>query len=69
MTSVPINQHALGLFRAIRTRDAVAQARDGWPYFEANPRGRDKDGQPLFEIRFGDGQWMIAVQDDLSPCQ
>lgn len=57
----------LGTFHAVRTRDAVAFARDGWPYFAMEPRGTDPKGEPLFEIRFGDGIWMLAVLADLSP--
>lgn len=57
----------LGWFHAVATRDAVAQTRDGWPYFEAHPRSADSRGMPLFEIRFGDGEWMLAVEADLLP--
>lgn len=57
----------VGWFHAIQTRDAVAQTRDGWPYFEAKSRGTDPGGTPLFEIRFGDGEWMLAVEADLLP--
>ncbi|GGH97621.1 hypothetical protein ACFFGR_08750 [Arthrobacter liuii] len=60
------NQDApLGWFHAVKTRDAVAQTRDGWPYFEANARGSDPTGATVFEIRFGDGEWMLAVEGDL----
>ncbi|MCU1325400.1 MAG: hypothetical protein JWN34_770 [Bryobacterales bacterium] len=55
-----------GNVRAVRTRDAVAQTRDGWPYFRANPRSTDSSGEALFEVQFGDGAWMLAVQGDLS---
>lgn len=57
----------LGTFRAVRTRDAVAQTRDGWPYFEANFRGMSPTGEPVYEIRFGDGEWMLAASEDLIP--
>lgn len=57
----------LGTFRAVKTRDAVAQTRDGWPYFEANFQGMSPTGEPLYEIRFGDGEWMLAAADDLVP--
>jgi hypothetical protein len=40
--------------------------RDGWPYFVRNPRGTDPHGSPLFEIQFGDGEWMLAVEEDLN---
>jgi hypothetical protein len=55
----------LGWFHAVQTRDAVARAREGWPYFEINPRGVDPSGIALFEVRFGDGQWILAVEADL----
>jgi hypothetical protein len=51
----------LGTFHCFETRDAVAGTRDGWPNFAANSRGVTADGQPLFEIQFGDGQWTLAV--------
>ncbi len=57
----------MGWFHAVQTRDAVARAREGWPYFEAQPRGTDSTGKLLFEIRFGDGEWMLAVEADLLP--
>lgn len=57
----------LGTFRAVQTRDAVAFARDGWPYFAMEPRGTDALGEPLFEIQFADGVWILAVLADLSP--
>ncbi len=56
----------LGIFHAIQTQDAVAHARDGWPFFESNPRGVDVKGNALFEIRFGDGEWMLASEADLN---
>lgn len=55
----------LGWFHAAKTRDAVAQTRDGWPYFEAHARGADQTGATIFEIRFGDGEWMLAAEGDL----
>jgi hypothetical protein len=60
-------QEPLGWFHAVATRDAVARTRDGWPYFEAHPRGADPKGMQVFEIRFGDGEWMLAVEVDLLP--
>lgn len=55
----------LGIFHAVSTRDAVAQARDGWPYFAANRRGTDSSGEQIYEIQFGDGEWMLAAEADL----
>lgn len=63
----PRESAPLGIFRAVKTRDAVAQTRDGWPYFEANFRGMSPSGELLYEIRFGDGEWMLAAADDLIP--
>lgn len=57
----------LGWFHAVETRDAVAKTRDGWPNFEGHPRGVDLKGRQLVEIRFGDGEWMLAVEVDLLP--
>lgn len=55
----------LGTFHAVHTRDAVAFTRDGWPYFEAFSRGTNSQGESLIEIRFGDGEWMLAAAADL----
>lgn len=57
----------LGYFHAVRTLDAVAQTRDGWPYFALNRRGLDSQGEALYEIKFGDDEWMLAVAGDLEP--
>ncbi|WP_427175237.1 hypothetical protein [Arthrobacter sp. 92] len=61
-----MKKEPLGIFHAVETKDAVARTRDGWPYFAANSRGLTSTGQPLFEIQFGDGEWMLAVLADLS---
>jgi hypothetical protein len=63
----PRESALLGTFRAVKTRDAVARTRDGWPYFEINFQGFSPGGELLYEIRFGDGEWMLAVDDDLVP--
>lgn len=55
----------LGTFRAVATQDAVARARDGWPYFEVNVQDAGPVGETIYEIRFGDGEWMLAAEDDL----
>lgn len=52
----------LSWFHAVKTRDAVAQARDGWTYFEAEARGTGARRMTLMEIRFGDGEWMLRSQ-------
>lgn len=62
------NDGRIGYFRARATRDGVAIARDGEPYFamnrlqEENPADGDRD---LFEIQFADGLWMLVREDDL----
>lgn len=55
----------LGLFHPVRTRDAVAEARSGWPYFEVNSKGVDSRGEAICEIRFGDDEWMLVAETDL----
>ncbi len=59
------SNEALGVFHACHTHDAVAQTRDGWPYFALNRIGLDARGEALYEVQFGDGEWMLAVADDL----
>jgi len=64
MTQVP---RPTGTFHAIATKDAQAQEHDGDAFFQFNeldeslpsPEGR------LFEILFGDGDWMLAREVDL----
>lgn len=65
----PSESTPIGTFRAVKTRDAVARTRDGWPYFEVNFQGMSPTGEALYEIRFGDGEWMLAAADDLIPNQ
>lgn len=62
-----IEAEPIGIFRTVKTRDAVAQTRDGWPYVQANFQGMSASGEPVYEICFGDGQWMLAVAQDLIP--
>lgn len=57
----------IGLFHAVKTADAVADARDGHAYYALNALGLDTSGDELFEIRFGDGEWMLALEADLTP--
>lgn len=66
MRSVPTGPPK-GTFRVVSTRDGEARARDGYEYYDINPRGHDNHGAELFEIRFGDGLWMLATDDDLDP--
>lgn len=56
-----------GVFRAVLTRDGEAQERDGLPFYEIAAKGSDVRGEALFEIRFGDGCWMLAVASDIEP--
>lgn len=56
----------LGVFHAVKTRDAVGLTRDGWPYFQKNPKGLDTSGSLIYELQFGDGEWMLAVAEDLT---
>lgn len=57
---------ALGTFHAVCTRDAVGLAREGWPYFARNSMGTNLQNESLVEIQFGDGEWMLAVEEDLA---
>lgn len=55
----------LGWFHPVRTRDAVAYARSGWPYFEINLKGLNHRGEIIYEIRFVDDEWMLVTVFDL----
>jgi hypothetical protein len=57
----------LGVFHATKTKDGQALERDGHPYYDLNSKGFDPRGQRLYEICFGDGTWMLAVESDLDP--
>ena len=61
--SVP-NREALGVFRAVSTRDGEAQARDGQAFYTLNPQDSQVN-QAVVEIQFDDGVWMLATADDL----
>lgn len=69
---------ALGIFRAIATRDAAAQERSGHHYvarnllsetvsgtFEERLAELQRRGGRLYEIQFPDGVWMLARAADL----
>jgi hypothetical protein len=56
---------ALGIFRAVRTRDANGLGRHGQPYVEARRLDTSAHEGLLYEIRFRDGEWMLAMGDDL----
>ena len=64
LRSVPTGEPK-GIFRAVSTRDGEAQERSGMPFYEINAKGTDVRGQALFEIKFGDGVWMLASASDL----
>ena len=55
----------LGTFQAVSTRDGEALTRHAHPYFAVAEMGVDGRGDRLFEIRFGDGLWMLATESDL----
>lgn len=57
-----------GVFHAVSTRDGAAVARDGQRFIEARrlpERDPDPD-DPLYEVRFEDGVWMLARGSDLN---
>jgi hypothetical protein len=66
LRSVPTRE-ALGVFRAVSTRDGEARARDREPFFMLN-RLDSRLNEPIVEIQFGDGLWMLASEKDLETC-
>jgi hypothetical protein len=62
LRSVP-NREALGVFRAVSTRDGEALARDGQEFYSLNPL--DAQEEAIVEIQFSDGIWMLATPTDL----
>lgn len=52
----------LGRFRAVETRDGEAAERDGQVFYAATEL---KFAQPLWEVMFEDGMWMLASPGDL----
>ncbi|MDF2145073.1 hypothetical protein [Knoellia sp. p5-6-4] len=56
-----------GIFRAVSTRGGEAQERSNMPFYEINAKGTDVRGESFFEIRFGDGVWMLVSASDLEP--
>lgn len=60
------SRQPLGLFHAVIARDAVGVTRDAWPYFHKNPQGHDANGNMQFLIQFGDGESMLAVEEELT---
>lgn len=66
MTSNPGG--SIGVFRARSTRDGEAVSRDGQRYFSINrieEQNPPSGARALYEIRFGDGLWMLVREDDL----
>lgn len=66
--------HPLGIFRAVATRDGQARARDGQAYFAMNKLDESgsgdaaalmRQGGELYEIQFGDGEWLLVRAADL----
>jgi hypothetical protein len=66
LRSLPTRE-ALGVFRAVSTRDGEAQARDGQCFFALNTLDSQAD-EAIAEIQFGDGLWMLASEKDLETC-
>ncbi len=58
---VPIHsrQQPIGTFHAVSCRDAASLERDGQPFYERNDLPTAV-GRPLVEIRFADGEWLLA---------
>lgn len=58
---------AIGVFRAVVTRDGAALARSGEPFYERCELPETHSTEPgrLFEIRFGDGRWMLVREGDI----
>ena len=63
LISVP-DREALGVFHAVSTRDGEAEARDGQAFYALNPLDSQMN-EPVVEIRFGDGIWMLSTPTDL----
>jgi hypothetical protein len=57
-----ISSHSTLILRAVSVRDWEALRRDGEPVFAV--RQLDTD---TVEVLFGDGMWMLAAQEDVSP--
>lgn len=69
MTVTPFlsRQQPIGTFRAVASRDASSQDRDGHVYYACN-RLDTADGRPLAEVQFANGQWLLAdPEHDLVP--
>jgi hypothetical protein len=58
------NREALGVFRAVSTRDGEALARDGQAFYSLNPLD-SRGEEAIFEIQFSDGFWMLGTKADL----
>lgn len=54
----------MGRFHAVSTRDAAAKARDGEEFFALNWL-TTSTAEPVAEIQFADGAWMLAGRGDL----
>lgn len=54
----------IGIFRAIRSRDASALERDGQAFYSARVL-REERTEVLYEVLFADGSWVIAELRDL----
>ena len=65
LRSVPTRE-ALGMFRAVSTRDGEARARDGQAFYAIKALESQR-AEMIAEIQFGDRSWMLAAGDDLAP--
>jgi hypothetical protein len=63
LRSVP-NLEALGVFHAVSTRDGEAQAHDGEAFYALNELD-SQINEPIVEIQFNDGFWLLATLTDL----
>lgn len=57
------DRRPIGRFHACSTRDGASLGRDGQEYYELN--WLDSSDQPVAEVRFADGMWLLARRADL----
>lgn len=55
----------VGVFRARATRDAQARERDGMTIMLI--KELQAEGEPVFEVMFEDGVWILASSVDIDP--
>lgn len=54
-----------GVFRAVSVRDSEALRRDGERFYDSRPVKTSAVHEDMYEVQFGDGQWMLAALIDL----